>query len=127
MPVSAAEWEDRSVSPDATASDPVPVGDRRSPKATVRAFFEENPETAFTRAEAVRGASCRPTLPPARLGELLRSLPNQLADLRADFEAGDIAVDDYSDAVDRLREEGAVICARIDRGDGEPVVYYRLA
>ena len=127
MPVSAAEWEDRSVSPDAPDAEPVPVDDRDDAAATVRAFFEANPETAFTRAEVVRGASCRGSLPPARLGELLRSLPNQLADLRADFETGDIAVDAYSSAVDELREEGVISCARIDRGDGEPVVYYRLA
>lgn len=127
MPISAAEWEDRSVSPDAPASEPVPVEDRKETEATVRAFFEANAGMAFTRAEVVRGASCRATLPPARLGELLRSLPNQLADLRADFEAGNIPVDAYSDALDRLREEGAIVCARVDRGDGEPVVYYRFA
>jgi len=127
MPVSAAEWENRAVSPDSPDVEPVPVDDRGDPTATVRAFFEANPEIAFARAEVVRGASCRGTLPPARLGELLRSLPNQLADLRADFEAGDIAVDAYSSAVDGLRDEGIITCARLDRGDGEPVVYYRLA
>jgi hypothetical protein len=127
MPISDAEFEDRSVSPDGPAVEPVPVEEQGDPMATVRAFFEANAAVAFTRAEVVRGVSCRPSLPPGRLGEILTSLPNQLADLRADFLDGDIAVDDYSDAVDRLREEGEIVCARIDRGDGEPVVYYRLA
>lgn len=85
-----------------------------------------NDQIAFSRAEIVRGVQCRVSK-PAQLGEILAELPNQLAELAADFEAGGVEVAAYSEAVDRLRDAGEIQCSRIARSDGEPVIYYRIA
>lgn len=100
-------------------------GDVTARAMELAAFVRENSKLAFTRAELVRGVQCRPEQSSDGVGRLLASLPNQLADLRADFEAGGLDVEGYSQAVDRLLDRGVLTCAHIERGDGEPVVYYR--
>jgi len=54
-------------------------------------------------------------------------LPNQLVDIAGDLTASGIVVDDVSEALDALVEEGTVERKKVQRPDGEPEVYYRLA
>jgi len=82
---------------------------------------------AFTRAEIVRGVDFGEAAEPETVGETLTNLPNQLLDVVGDLVASGIVVDDVSDALDELVEEGTVERKQVERGDGEPEVYYRLA
>ena len=125
MPITDAEWTDGRIDPTAERPDPAPA-DGETPRERVEQFLRANDGLAFSRAEVVRGAAARSGVAPATLGQTLAALPNQLADLRADFEAGNIAVDVLSTSLDDLRDAGAVTCRRIDRSDGERAVYYRF-
>jgi len=125
MPITDAEWTAGRIDPAAERPDPTPA-DGETPRERVERFLRANDELAFTRAEVVRAGAARPGVAPATLGATLAALPNQLADLRADFEAGDIAADALSTSLDDLRDAGEVTCRRIDRSDGERAVYYRL-
>lgn len=127
MPITAEEWNNGSLSTEQPNPEPVPVASTEEVTDEVRSFLEANADTAFSRAEIVRGVNASTQLEPAQLGEVLAELPNQLADLSADFTAGGIDVDSYSAAVDQLREAGKIACGKIRRADGEPIIYYRYA
>ena len=127
MPITATEWEEGRLDPGEQKPEPTPVETHPDARETVEAFFRTNPDFAFTRAEVVRAAGSSRTLEPKQLGTLLARLPNQLADLATDFADGGLPVEAYSNAVDTLVASGRVQCARVERLDDEPVVYYRLA
>jgi hypothetical protein len=124
MPIAASEWAAGQIEPEAERPAPSPAGGTDSHER-VRSFLESNDRLAFSRAEVVRGAAAREDMSGEALAQTLGQLPNQLADLRADFEAGGIEVAALSAVVDDLRDEGVVTCRRIERGDGERAVYYR--
>ena len=124
MPIAAQEWEDGRLAPQTDRPHPSPAsGD--TPRARVRSSLRANEDLAFSRAEVVRGAAARESVSPPALGRTLAAVPNQLADLRADFEDGGINVAALSGALADLRADGVVTCRRIGRGDGELAVYYR--
>lgn len=113
--------EDESVSPVES------VGEYDTETDLVLAFLSGNHDTAFTRSEIVRGVDFGETTPSESVSETLFKLPNQLVDIAGDLVASGIVVDDVSEALDQLVEDGLVERRRIERGDGEQAVYYRLA
>lgn len=127
MPITESEWRDATVHAQEPDVEPTAVGASDSEKDLVLAFLSENHDAAFTRAEIVRGVDFGESAPPETIKETLLSLPNQLVDVAGDLTASGIVVDDISDALDALVADGVVEQRRVDRGDGEPVVYYRLA
>lgn len=127
MPITEAEWRDAAVHPEDPDVEPAAVGASETETDLVLAFLSENHDAAFTRAEIVRGVDFGESTPPETIKETLLSLPNQLVDVAGTLTASGIVVDDVSEALDELVAEGVVERRRIERGDGEPVVYYRLA
>jgi hypothetical protein len=126
MPVTDAEWEDGRIDPEAGYSDTTAVGEYDTEKDLVVSFLSENHDSAFTRAEIVRGVDFGESSDPETVAETLQSLPNQLVDIAGDLTASGIVVDDVGDALDELVEEGTVERQRLERRDGEPEIYYRL-
>lgn len=127
MPITESEWNDGQIDltdgyPDTTA-----VGEYDTEKDLIVAFLSENYDGAFTRAEIVRGVDFGETTSPETIRETLTSLPNQLMDIIGDLVASGIVVGDVSEALDELVSEGMVERKEVNRQDGEPVVYYRLA
>jgi len=125
MPIAGAEWEQGRIDPESDRPTPSPAGGA-TPRERVRSFLRANEELAFSRAEVLRGAAAREGVSPPALARTLGQVPNQLADLRADFEDGGIDVEALSAALAELRDGGVVDCRRIERGDGELAVYYRF-
>lgn len=113
---------------DEASVDPVDaVGEYDTETDLVLAFLSRNNETAFTRSEVVRGVAFGETEPSDSVLDALLKLPDQLVDIAGDLVASGIVVDDVSTALDQLVEDGVVERRRIERGDGEETVYYRLA
>lgn len=127
MPITGSEWGDGKIDPDEGHPDTTAVREYETEKDLVLSFLSDNHESAFTRAEIVRGVDFGEATPPETLRETLASLPNQLLDITGDLAASGIVVDDVSAALDELVSEEAVERKRIERQDGEPEVYYRLA
>jgi len=127
MPITETEWKSGRLEGKPVQPAPTPVADKNSHSETIEAFLRENRDLAFTRAEIVRGIQCSVKIDPERFGRLLTGLPNQLADIESDLAAGGMAVGEVSQAVDELVATGQVQCGRIERQDGEPVIYYRIA
>lgn len=127
MPITQAEWDDEAIDSESGYPDTTAVGEYDTEKDLIVAFLSENHDSAFTRSEVVRGVDFGESTDPETLRETLRSLPNQLIDITGDLVASGIVVDDISDALDELVEEGLVEKRNVTRQDGEPEVYYRLA
>lgn len=127
MPITEREWRRAAVDAAEPDVEPSAVGASETEKDLVLAFLSENHDAAFTRAEVVRGVDFGETAPAESIQEALVSLPNQLVDVAGELAASGIVVDDVSDALDELVAEGVVERRRIERDDGEPVEYYRLA
>ena len=127
MPVTESEWNDGKI--DATEGHPetTAVGEYDTEKDLIVSFLSENHDSAFTRAEIVRGVDFGETTSPETVRETLANLPNQLLDVTGDLAASGIVIDDVSEALDELVSEGTVERKRLERPDGEPEVYYRLA
>lgn len=127
MPITGSEWGDGRIDPDEGYPDTTAVGEYETETDLVLSFLSDNHESAFTRAEIVRGVDFGEVTPPETVRETLASLPNQLLDITGDLVASGLVVDDVSAALDALVSEGAVDRKRIERQDGEPEIYYRLA
>ena len=127
MPITDSEWDDGRIDADDGYPDTTAVGEYDTEKDLVLSFLSENHDSAFTRAEIVRGVDFGETTDPETVRETLTNLPNQLLDIVGDLAASGIVVDDVSDALDELVSEGSVERKRLERRDGEPEVYYRLA
>jgi hypothetical protein len=127
MPITESEWTRGEIDAGGGLTDANAVGEYDTEKDLVVSFLSENHERAFTRAEIVRGVDFGEAAEPETVGETLTNLPNQLLDVVGDLVASGIVVDDVSDALDELVEEGTVERKQVERGDGEPEVYYRLA
>ena len=127
MPITDSEWDSGRIDETEGYPDTTAVGEFETEKDLIVAFLSENHDSAFTRAEVVRGVDFGETTPPETVKETLTSLPNQLLDIVGDLVASGIVVDDISDALDELISEGTVERKEVKRGDGEPEVYYRLA
>lgn len=127
MPITHDEWEQGKIDTEKPSPSPEPVGEFDDEAELVLAFLSTNHEEAFTRAEIVRGVDFGETTDPDSIGDVLMSLPNQLMDIAGDLSASGLVVGDISDALDALVADGTVDRAKIERADGEPEVYYRLA
>lgn len=127
MPVTESEWTDGEIDAEEGYAETTAVGEYETEKDLVVSFLSDNHEGAFTRAEIVRGVDFGETAEPTTVRETLANLPNQLLDVAGDLAASGIVVDDVSEALDELVEEGMVERKELDRPDGEPEVYYRLA
>jgi hypothetical protein len=127
MPVTESEWNDGEIDADEGHPETTAVGEYDTEKDLVVSFLSENHDSAFTRAETVRGVDFGETTSPETVYETLTNLPNQLLDVAGDLAASGIVVDDVSEALDELVSEGTVERKQIERQDGEREVYYRLA
>lgn len=127
MPITESEWENGEIDASEGYPDTTAVGEYETEKDLVVSFLSDNHDSAFTRAEIVRGVDFGEATSPETVGETLINLPNQLLDITGDLVASGIVVDDVSEALDELVEEGAVERKRLERLDGEPEIYYRLA
>jgi len=127
MPITASEWDEEKIDASEGYSDTTAVGEYETEKDLVLSFLSDNHDSAFTRAEIVRGVDFGETTPSETVGETLANLPNQLLDITGDLAASGIVVDDVSEALDELVAEGTVERKRLERRDGEPEIYYRLA
>lgn len=127
MPITESEWNTGRIDETEGYPDTTAVGEFDTEKDLIVAFLSENFEGAFTRAEIVRGVDFGDSTPPETIRETLTALPNQLLDIVGDLVASGIVVDDVSDALDELVADGIVERKKVQRGDDEPVVYYRLA
>lgn len=127
MPVTTSEWDDGEIDAAEGYPETTAVGEYDTEKDLVLSFLSENHDSAFTRAEIVRGVDFGETESPETVREVLANLPNQLLDIAGDLAASGIVVDDVSEALDELVSAGTVERKRLARQDGEPEVYYRLA
>ena len=127
MPVTTSEWDDEQIDPAEGHPETTAVGEYDTEKDLILAFLSENHDSAFTRAEIVRGVDFGETESPDTVREALTNLPNQLLDIAGDLAASGIVVDDVSKALDELVSEGTVERKQLERQDGESEVYYRLA
>ena len=127
MPITESEWDAERIDSTAGYPDTTAVGEYETEKDLIVSFLSENHDSAFTRAEIIRGVDFGESTPPETVKETLTALPNQLLDIVGDLVASGIVVDDVSDALDELVSEGTVEWKEVERQDGEPVVYYRLA
>jgi hypothetical protein len=127
MPVTESEWRDGEIDADEGHTETTAVREYDTEKDLVVGFLSENHDSAFTRAEIVRGVDFGETASPETVRETLSNLPNQLLDVAGDLAASGIVIDDVSEALDELVSEGTVERKRLERLDGEPEVYYRLA
>jgi len=127
MPINESEWSGGEVTPEEDFEEATPVGEYDTEKDLVLAFLSENHDSAFTRVEVVRGVDFGDAKSGETVAEKLLMLPNQLVDIAGDLTASGIVVDDVSEALDALVEEGTVERKKVQRLDGEPEVYYRLA
>lgn len=127
MPITHDEWANRKIDPMCDDPTPEPVGDFDTEADLVLAFLSTNHDQAFTRAEIVRGVDFGQSAEPESVKEALVTLPNQLIDIAGNLAASGIVVDGVSEALDDLVADGTVERAKIERSDGEPEIYYRLA
>ena len=127
MPITELEWHDGQIDDSARYPDTTAVGEYDTENDLIVSLLSENHDSAFTRAEIVRGVDFGETTPTETVRETLANLPNQLLDIVGDLVESGIVVDDVSDALDELVSEGIVERKELARQDGEPEVYYRLA
>jgi hypothetical protein len=127
MPITASEWDEEEIDASEGYPDTTAVGEYETETELVLSFLSENHDSEFTRAEIVRGVDFGETTSAGTVGETLANLPNQLLDITGDLVASGIVVDDVSEALDELVKAGTVERKRLERRDGEPEIYYRLA
>lgn len=127
MPITDEEWEGQTIDPMKDDPAPEPVGEFDTEEDLVLAFLSENHEKAFTRSEVVRGVDFGETAAPDDIKDVLMDIPNQLMDIAGTLTASGIVIDDVSEALDSLVADDTVERAKVERADGEPAVYYRLA
>lgn len=126
MPITESEWHDGQIDASEGYPDTTAVGEYETEKDLIVSFLSENHDSAFTRAEIVRGVDFGKSTSPETVSEALMAIPNQLFDIVGDLAASGIVVDDVSDALDELLDEGLVERKELQRMDGELEVYYRL-
>lgn len=127
MPIDESQWDQGEIVPAAEDPAPTPVGSFDTEQDLVLAFLSENHDAAFTRAEVVKGVDFGETADPTNMLDRLLKLPNQFVDVAGDLTASELVDDDVSEALNGLVADGVVTRKRIERSDGEPEIYYRLA
>ena len=127
MPITDSEWHDGQIDVSEGYPDTTAVGEYDTEKDLIVSFLSENHDSAFTRAEIVRGVDFGESTPPETVRETLLAIPNQLFDIAGDLAASGIVVNDVSEALDELEDEELVERKEVKRMDGEREIYYRLA
>lgn len=125
MPISEDEWKIGST--DAASHLPAltPVGEHETEKDLIIAFLSENVDTAFTRAEILRGVDFGNDARPETVADVLTEIQDELVDLAGDVVASGMLVDDLDEALDELVSENLVVEKTVETESG-PTRFYRL-
>jgi hypothetical protein len=125
MPISDDEWDSGATENATTSAETTPVGEYDDEKDLIVAFLSENVDSAYTRAEIVRGVDFGNDARPETIREALTEVRDELVDLAGEVVASGMLVDDVEAALDELVAEGAVAEREVETGDGT-TTYYRL-
>ncbi|MFB6255777.1 MAG: hypothetical protein ABEH58_03460, partial [Haloplanus sp.] len=80
-PISGGEWDLGARADSPTATETTPVGDYDDEAELIAAFVPENMDTAYTKAEPVRGVDFGNDARPETIREPLTEIPDELVDV----------------------------------------------